>query len=166
MLWADSVQSFIGKNRACTLNYPFTCTFYDSILRDINLTNTESPLASKIAPNGDPYSALLCVDYNAMYLWSEEQDLPLSPGIRWSLSNGYFVKKPLASNTSLSAVQWIYFKQAELKDSGSNVVIQHGYHQGEETIHGFQVDGFAVIDGQPTVYEYNGCTVSFGKMFF
>ena len=118
------------------------------------------PPASRIAPNGDPYTALLFLDFNAMYLWSQEQDLPLSPGLRWTLSNGYYTKKPLASNTSLSALQWIYYKQAELKASGSNVVIQHGYHHGEETIHGFQVDGYAVINGQSTVYEYNGCKVS------
>ena len=118
-------------------------------------------LASRIAPNGDLYTALLFLDFNAMYLWSQEQDLPLSPGLRWILSKGYYTKKPLASNTSLSALQWIYYKQAELKASGSDVVIQHGYHHGEETIHGYQVDGYAVINGRPTVFEYNGCIVSF-----
>ena len=61
-------------------------------------------LASRIAPNGDLYTALLFLDFNAMYLWSQEQDLPLSPGLRWTLSNGYYTKKPLASNTSLSAL--------------------------------------------------------------
>ena len=133
---------------------------YHYYFRDVNLMDESGPPASRIAPNGDPYTALLFLDFNAMYLWSQEQDLPLSPGLRWTLSNGYYTKKPLASNTSLSALQWIYYKQAELKASGSNVVIQHGYHHGEETIHGFQVDGYAVINGQSTVYEYNGCKVS------
>ena len=55
-------------------------------------------------------------------------------------------------------MQWLYYKQAELKKSG--VKIQHLYFQGEQTAHGYQVDGYAVIGGQPTVFEYNGCSVS------
>ena len=112
------------------------------------MTSADSPPASKFAPNGDRYSALLFLDFNAMYLWSQEQDLPLSPGLRWTLTNGFYKKKPLLPNTSLSALQWLYYKQAELVNNGSDAVIKHGYHQGEEKILSYQVDGYAVINGR------------------
>ena len=119
------------------------------------------PIASRVAPNGDLYSALLFLDFNAMYLWSQEQDLPLGPGLRWTMVNGIFHKKSLKGrNPSLAELQWIYYEQEMLKRSGSNVVIQHAYLHGQEKIHIYQVDGYAIIDGQPTVYEYVGCYVS------
>ena len=62
------------------------------IFRDINLTATDSPTASKIAPNGDPYTALLFLDFNAMYLWSQEQEMPLGPGLKWIPIQGGFKK--------------------------------------------------------------------------
>ena len=120
------------------------------------------PPASRFAPNGDRFTALLFLDFNSMYLWSQEQFLPLSPGIHWTMSDGFFKKKPLGGNTSLSALQWIYYQQAELKKSG--VKIQHAYFQGEEKIEGYLVDGYAVIRGEKTVFEYNGCSVSINLM--
>ena len=119
-------------------------------------------IASRVAPNGLLYTALLFLDFNAMYLWSQEQDLPLGPGLLWTMVNGIFRKKSLRGpNPSLSELQWIYYEQAMLKRSGSNVIIQHAYLHGQEKIHIYQVDGYAIIDGQPTVYEYVGCDVSF-----
>ena len=119
-------------------------------------------IASRVAPNGLLYTALLFLDFNAMYLWSQEQDLPLGPGLLWTMVNGFFQKKSLKGrNPSLSELQWIYYEQAMLKRSGSNVIIQHAYLHGQEKIHIYQVDGYAIIDGQPTVYEFVGCYVSF-----
>ena len=37
------------------------------------------------------------------------------------------------------------------------VQIQNAYHQGEQKIYGYLVDGYAVVDGIETVWEYNGC---------
>ena len=38
------------------------------------------------------------------------------------------------------------------------VQIHHSYHQGEKYVYGCRVDGYAVIDGVETVWEYNGCS--------
>ena len=126
--------------------------FTNDLLRDINLTEAESPTASKIAPNGNPYTSLIFVDFNSMYLWSQQQDMPLSPGLEWTLVNGKFKKNVLIPNSSFSSIQWLYFQQTQ-----HNETIHHAYHQGEKIIHGYKVDGYAIINGQKTVFEYNGC---------
>ena len=121
--------------------------------RDINLTSADSPPASKLAPNGDPYTALLFLDFNAMYLWSQQQEMPLGPGLRWIPTARGFRKFVLHGQTSISAVRWLQYEQTKI-----NVQIQHAFHQGEKEVCGFNVDGFAVVDGVKTVWEYNGCT--------
>ena len=104
---------------------------YNLYFRDINLTSSESPPASKIAPNGDFYTALLFLDFNSMYLWSQMQDMPLGPGLRWKPSKRGFFKKVLQEQTSFSAVQWLQYEQTKY-----NVQIQHAYHQGEKLVYG------------------------------
>ena len=116
------------------------------------MTDADSPPASKLAPNGDKYSALLFLDFNAMYLWSQEQAMPLGPGIRWIPSQRGFRKIVLQGQTSFSAVQWLQWEQTKI-----NVQIQHAFHHGEIEVHGYKVDGYAVINGVETVWEYNGC---------
>ena len=88
-------------------------------------------MASKIAPNGDLYTALLFLDFNAMYLWSQMQNMPLGPGLRWIKSKRGFYKKVLQEQTSFSAVQWLQYEQTKY-----NVQIQHAYHQGEKVVYG------------------------------
>ena len=124
-----------------------------NIFRDINLTSTDGPLASKLAPNGDFYTALLFLDFNAMYLWSQEQEMPLGPGIQWTPSGKSFRKIVLQGQSSFSSLQWLQYEQTKIQ-----VQIQHSFHQGERFIHGFKVDGYAVVDGVETVWEYNGCS--------
>ena len=113
----------------------YKCTIVQLfILRDINLTPSESPPASKIAPNGNPYTALLFLDFNSMYLWSQQQDMPLGPGLRWIQSKRGFYKKVLQEQTSFSAVQWLQYEQTKY-----NVQIQHAYHQGEKEVYGMSI---------------------------
>ena len=110
----------------------YKCTIVQLfILRDINLTPSESPPASKIAPNGNPYTALLFLDFNSMYLWSQQQDMPLGPGLRWIQSKRGFFKKVLQEQTSFSAVQWLQYEQTKY-----NVQIQHAFHHGEKIVYG------------------------------
>ena len=116
------------------------------------MTPTDSPPASKIAPNMDLYTALLFLDFNAMYLWSQEQDMPLGPGLQWIPTDKGFKKIVLQGQTSFSAVQWLQYEQTKY-----NVRIQNAFHQGERNIFGFDVDGYAVVNGVETVWEYNGC---------
>ena len=87
-----------------------------------------------------------------MYLWSQQQDMPLSPGLEWTLVNGKFRKNVLIPNSSFSSIQWLYFQQTKYTET-----IHHAYHQGEKIIYGYKVDGYAIINGQKTVFEYNGC---------
>ena len=77
--------------------------------------SSESPPASKIAPNGDPYSALLFLDFNAMYLWSQEQAMPLGPGLHWTKMDYGFKKQVLQQQTSFSALQWLQYEQTKYK---------------------------------------------------
>ena len=96
-----------------------------------------------------------------MYLWAQMQDMPLSPGLHWQLlSNGFYQKKTLATDCSLSALQWLYYHQAKIQEAGFTHIIQHRYHQGEKTILGYKVDGYVEIGNRKIVYEYNGCKVS------
>ena len=116
------------------------------------MTSADSPPASKLAPNGDWYTALLFLDFNAMYLWSQEQDMPLGPGLQWIPTETGFKKIVLQGQTSFSAVQWLQYEQTKLQ-----VQIQHAFHQGEKEVYDCRVDGYAVVDGVETVWEYNGC---------
>ena len=130
-----------------------------SIFRDINLTSSESPPASKIAPNGDLYTALLFLDFNAMYLWSQMQDMPLGPGLRWKPSKRGFFKKVLQEQTSFSAVQWLNYEQTKY-----NVQIQHAYHQGEKLVYGMyeHLSNFWTVvhflDNCPYVHFLDSCS--------
>ena len=66
-----------------------------------------------------------------MYLWSQMQNMPLGPGLRWiSVKNG-FRKYVLHGQTSFSAVQWLQYEQTKYQ-----VQIQHSFHQGEKFIYG------------------------------
>ena len=104
---------------------------YNLFFRDINLTNSNSPPASKIAPNGDFYTALLFLDFNSMYLWSQMQKMPLGPGLRWFFHDGRFRKYVFQGQTSFSAVQWLQYEQTKY-----DVQIQHSFHQGEKFVYG------------------------------
>lgn len=88
-----------------------------------------------------------------MYLWSQEQDMPLSPGLLWTKTNYGFRKQVLEQRTSFSAVQWLQWEQTKC-----GTRIQNAYFQGEKMVHGYLVDGFAIINGVETVWEYNGCS--------
>ena len=71
-----------------------------------------------------------------MYLWSQQQVMPLSPGLHWISTERGFRKQVLQGQTSFSALQWLQYEQTKLK-----VKIQHAYHQGEKTVFGYRVDG-------------------------
>lgn len=52
------------------------------------------PKAARYAPNGDPYTFILALDVNAMYLDCQEKPMPTSPGIlHEKQNNGKFKRK-------------------------------------------------------------------------
>ena len=79
--------------------------------------------------------------------------MPLGPGLRWLLNGKWFKKHVLQGQTSFAALQWLQYEQTKCKQQ-----IQHAYHQGEQFVHGYRVDGFAIVNGVKTVWEYNGCS--------
>ena len=48
--------------------------------KHICLTDRESPRAAKYSPKGHRFTSCLFLDFNSMYLWSQGQHLPLTPG--------------------------------------------------------------------------------------
>ena len=128
--------------------------------RDIDLMGDQSPKNARIAPNGNPFSSCIFLDYTAMYVWSMDQKLPLTPGLLWELKNNKYHKSHLSSQISLKALQWLYMEQESEKcvdKDGNRVTIQHDYHHGEVTIFNSKIDGYALIDGVHVVWEFNGC---------
>ena len=127
--------------------------------RDIDLMTDTSPHNARFAPNGNPFTCCVFKDVNAMYCWSEDQELPLTSGIRWKKIGNRFQKHQLG-HTSMGALQWLYCEENSdrcVDSKGHRHVIQHEYHQGEKRIHDYKVDGYAQIDGVDTVWEFNGC---------
>ena len=132
---------------------------------DINPYDWTIPHAATHAPNGDPFTQIIFLDFNAMYLWSQKQPMPTTPGIHWELKrrngNSYFRKKIMSYGNSLGAVQWLYFIQDTsdllVDKNGVRVQLQHQYYRGEKNYNGFLVDGYACVDGAHVFFEYLGC---------
>ena len=127
-------------------------------LRYIDLMNSQSsPHSARFAPNGDPYSSVVAYDSNSLYLWSQKQNMPLTPGLRWVKNkNGKFTKNILCTGNSFKALQFIYYQQSLLDKQGTGVTIEHQYHQGEKLVYGYKCDGYAKIGGKEIVFEFNG----------
>ena len=115
-----------------------------------------SPEAARFAPNGNLFTAIAFFDFNSMYLWSQLQPQPLTPGLRWVRNGKTFEKRIMAPNNSFGALQYLYYCQALLAITHPGVNIEHQYFQGERTVHGHKVDGYVQIDGKEVVFEYNG----------
>ena len=69
-----------------------------------------------------------------MYLWSQTQNMPLTPGILWTKSGNKFNKAVMMDGVSFGQLQWIYVVQQSdfvLNNDGSRILIEHAYHRGE-----------------------------------
>ena len=126
-------------------------------LRHVDLMTNESPVNARFAPNGWPFTSILFLDVNSMYLDAEKKDMPLTPGFRWTKTKGkYYKKVHLSFGTSFKSLQWLYWLEQELKSNGHDGVLHHQYHQGETKICGYRVDGFTTINGREVIYEFHG----------
>ena len=121
----------------------------------------DGPPAAKFAPNGVPYSFFSFWDFNSLYLYSQDQELPLGPGVVWEKkSNKYFTKKPMAPGVSKSQIEWLMWIQTQpicVDSNGQRQRIQHAMNFGEHHINGRPVDGFMMKDGVPHFFEFFGC---------
>ena len=124
--------------------------------RHLDLTGrTDSPHNARHVPDGSDLTEVAFWDYNSMYLWSEDQPLPLGPGIRWNKSGKYFRKSVMHSGVSLGQMQWLYYIEAT-----QNIKLEHAFYHGEKNCDNFFPDGFAIIDGVKHYWEYLGAYMS------
>ena len=94
-----------------------------------------------------------------MYQWSENQVMPLGPGILWTPTEYGYRKNVMMAGTSFAALQWLqYVQQSDLcvDSTGKRIQIEHSYHQGEKVINGYKIDGYFQKDGKEYFLEYNG----------
>ena len=134
--------------------------------RDLNLTSDDSPINSKIAPNGHPFAAGSSYDFNGMYCGCEAEHQPTTPGIRWLKNGSKYRKSVMISGTSLAAQKWLYYIQETdfARDkSGAKIQIQHKYFRGEHQVERltepgtWSVDGYFIKDDVPYFLEFHGC---------
>ena len=128
--------------------------------RMISIGGDRGPRNSRFAPNGCPYSYFLFLDFNSLYLYSQDQLLPLGPGVLWSKSGNYFTKKVMVSGVSRGQIEWLQWLQTQdicIDSTGRRVKIAHGMNGNEHVVSNRPVDGFFQKDGENYYLEYYGC---------
>ena len=129
--------------------------------RDINILDDTGPRSSHFAPNGDPYSYLVQIDFNALYAFCQKKPMPTTPGVLWKWNGGMFTKSVMCNSNSLAATQWMFYLEAThpaVKVQGRN--LHHFFHQKEARLGHDLVDGYIpCTDGSRDghVFEFNGC---------
>ena len=74
------------------------------------------PAAARYAKNGDPYTCIVSLDFTSMYLFSEMQDMPTSPGLLWLKNDSdSYRKKIMTPGHSLKAQKWLEYMQVSGK---------------------------------------------------
>ena len=122
--------------------------------------------------NGEKVTSILSLDFNSLYLYSQDQQLPTTPGLEWILrsDNKKFNKISLKKGVSFVSLQWLYYLQETdicVDKNGQRQQIHHGYHHGEvcceclkfehECYHQKAVDGYCNVDGEHIFFEFLGC---------
>jgi len=75
-------------------------------------TEVTIPTAARYAPNGNPFTSIISLDFTSMYLTCQDKMMPTSPGILWEKTKcGKFSKKIMCSGHSLKAQQWLCYCQ-------------------------------------------------------
>ena len=108
--------------------------------RQIILDDSPGPEAAKKAPNGLPFSYFSFWDFNALYLFSQDQNLPLGPGLEWILVDKTFNKKVMTPGVSFGQIQWLMWMQSQdlcLDSNNERVFIQHAYNLGYSKFYSF-----------------------------
>jgi hypothetical protein len=82
-----------------------------TLARYIELEDKQAPRNAKFAPDGERFSKITFLDFNALYLWSANQKMPCTPGVLWRNKGSYFSKSLMTTNNSLKALQWLCFVQ-------------------------------------------------------
>jgi len=144
------------------------------------------PKSATTAPNGERYKSLISLDFNSLYPWAVSKDLPLGPGILYTIGSvipkagrlraqiesgsdydtstthyfntGLFNQK---QNTTIESIRWL----EHLNWTRYNGKIQHSYNLREKKIGNHHVDGYLeIMDDQQQkiqkviIFEYRGCS--------
>ena len=131
-------------------------------LIDLGPVDDKYPRAAFYAANGEKYKYLDFQDFNSLYPWAIQSDLPCGPGIVFTKSGSKLKMISMNSSgkkASKESLEWLMFEQARCPDK--NMVIHNFYTTGEKKVAGFHVDGYCELldeDGNiyRVVYEYNG----------
>jgi hypothetical protein len=70
------------------------------------------PKTARYAANGDPFTFIIALDVNAMYLGCQGKEMPTSPGILHSKKNDTYNKKIMCEGHSFKCQQWLCERQA------------------------------------------------------
>ena len=98
--------------------------------------------------------------YFSMYLYAQEQQLPLGPGIEWKLNNKTFRKSVMISQVSFVQIQWLQMVQESdicCDSNGNRIQMQNAYFQNEIEMNGYKIDGYIKRDGVNVFFEFLGC---------
>ena len=128
--------------------------------RHVNLVDQTGPLSSRFAPNGQQFSFFSFWDFNSLYLWAQDQPMPLTPGLLWEKTKYSFSKKPMTQGVSRSELEWLMWLQNEpfcVDKKGERQRITHAFYQGQKKVNGKPVDGWLEKDGKIYLLEFYGC---------
>ena len=89
----------------------------NAFLRHVQTFDSESenytlPKEARYAPNNEPYTSIVSLDFTSMYLTTQKQNLPTSPGILFTLRDKFYVKNVMCQGHSFKCQQWLTWLQA------------------------------------------------------
>ena len=70
------------------------------------------PDTARHAPNGDPYTGIITLDFTSMYLTTQKMNMPTTQGIDWKLKGRKYSKSIMTSGHSFKAQQWLCYREA------------------------------------------------------
>ena len=113
----------------------------------------QSPLAARFTPDGSRITHACFLDVNSMYLHSQDQPMPLGPGLRWTKNGKNFKKKVMVDGCSLGQIEWLNYIEIT-----ENIQLEHAYYRGESTLFGdkYRPDGYINQNGTHIFFEYLG----------
>lgn len=119
------------------------------------------PRNAKYAANGERFTKITFLDFNALYLYAQNQQMPTTPGIRWTKHGNNFRRQIMSTGNSIVALQWLTFID-EFSDlltqtDGTRVPLQHQYFRGEHSVIDWTIDGYAKVDEVEHFFEFLGC---------
>lgn len=121
----------------------------------LNCSDPEVPKAARQASSGKEFKAIKQLDFNSLYPYAFEGDLPTGPGFYLKkIGNSFRLisMDKTGSNISLESLQWLEYVARE-----QNLTIQHGFSGGEIQIGKYKIDGYSKKDGKTYGFDYEGC---------